>query len=74
MVPPPEVTWNKILTRIGRIHGLPLDELNKESHEDIFEHYWRHISQHHLDQLSIGYITIQKNKQNNIKKFSLNIV
>ena len=55
MVPPPEVTWNKILTRISRIHGLSLDELSQRPHEDILEHYWRHIGQHHLDQLSIGH-------------------
>ena len=54
MVPSPEVTWNKILTRISRIHGVSLEELRSQDQEDVVSHYWRYISQQNLERLSLG--------------------
>ena len=54
MVPSPEVTWNKILTRISRIHGVSLEELQNQDQEDVVAHYWRYISQQNLERLSLG--------------------
>ena len=54
MVPSPEVTWNKILTRISRIHGVSLEELRSQDQEDVVAHYWRYISQQNLERLSLG--------------------
>ena len=54
MVPSPEVTWNKILTRISRIHGVSLEELRSQDQDDVVAHYWRYISQQNLERLSLG--------------------
>ena len=53
MVPSPEVTWNKILTRISRIHGIPKEQLEQSDQDDILSKYWRYISQQNLEQLSV---------------------